>query len=827
LIRLTLLGAVDLVRPDEVPVRSILAQPKRLALLAYLAAARPEGYHRRDTLATLLWPDMDDRRARANLRKGLHRIRKSLGDDVLLTRGDDEVAVDPDRLWCDVRAFRASSEAAQAEPALELYAGPLMPGFHLDGTSPFMTWLDRERRELRRAACRVAALVARGRLDAGNGPAALQAAERAARLDPLSEQATRVLMVTADTVGERARALAAFERLASTMERELEAEPSAETRSLADEIRARERKAAPSPAGEARGDPPVTPGKKPTVEPSRGRWPAAALAVLALVAAAWFGTRAPAASPEAPRASLLVRPFQPATTDSLSRILAQGLTVDLLARLGDVEGVRVARGSAAAPAEAIFTGTVQRQDARVRVTARVADGATGEQLWATALDRPLDDVLGLQAELASLLATALEWGMGRADMERLTRIPTTRSEAWVHLQRARAELFEPGRAFRQSARIHELLDRAIALDPGLAEAWALKAILFQRRVPRDVEWADSTLAAAERAVALDPGSGVAQTALAFGRYLTGAPPARVAEAFVRAVEASPGEPLVARGLSVFYQWVGRVDRGEAWKRWEAALEPDAGRPVPYPWTLWVLGRTDEAAARWEELALLYPADWRFALRLAHVELTRGRTDRAWAALERGGLGASTTGALVALAEGDCSEVLRQLRGVREELGPALLADVINGVNAPTLEAHCLAVRGDTVGARRRLDEARRLREAVRDFAVLHRWYDEARARCIEGDVEGALAAFETAVAEGWLFVHTYMGEEDPILEPIRDHPRFQAALERARARMRLQWERVQELPEVPSLDDLESMIARLREDRRVLEGHTTWLLPPP
>src|SRR5262249_5574680 len=91
--RLTLrvLGAVSLTGREG--AEALLAQPKRAALLIYLATARPNGHHRRDRLVSMFWPEHDQDHARAALRKALYAIRQTLGDDILVTRGDEEVAV--------------------------------------------------------------------------------------------------------------------------------------------------------------------------------------------------------------------------------------------------------------------------------------------------------------------------------------------------------------------------------------------------------------------------------------------------------------------------------------------------------------------------------------------------------------------------------------------------------------------------------------------------------------------------------------------------------------------------------------------------------------
>src|SRR2546427_8673502 len=71
MIELRMLGRLSLTGADGREVRGLLGQPRRLALLAYLAAASPQGFHRRDTLLALFWPELDQEHARAALRQAL------------------------------------------------------------------------------------------------------------------------------------------------------------------------------------------------------------------------------------------------------------------------------------------------------------------------------------------------------------------------------------------------------------------------------------------------------------------------------------------------------------------------------------------------------------------------------------------------------------------------------------------------------------------------------------------------------------------------------------------------------------------------------------
>src|SRR5688572_4721541 len=143
-IRLTTLGTLDLREPDGRVLEPLLAQPKRAAILIYLALARPRGLHQRDSLLALFWPERDQASARKALRQALYFLRAALGDGAIVTIGDAEVGVS-ERIWCDVVAMERALEEGRLEEAIALYRGDLLPGFHIDGAPEFAEWLDAER----------------------------------------------------------------------------------------------------------------------------------------------------------------------------------------------------------------------------------------------------------------------------------------------------------------------------------------------------------------------------------------------------------------------------------------------------------------------------------------------------------------------------------------------------------------------------------------------------------------------------------------------------------------------------------------------------------
>src|SRR5207245_7395531 len=94
MIELRMLGRLSLTGADGGEVRTLPGQPRRFALLAYLAAATPPGFHRRDSLLALFWPELDQEHARTALRQALRVLRSALGSGVVVGRGDDAVGLD-------------------------------------------------------------------------------------------------------------------------------------------------------------------------------------------------------------------------------------------------------------------------------------------------------------------------------------------------------------------------------------------------------------------------------------------------------------------------------------------------------------------------------------------------------------------------------------------------------------------------------------------------------------------------------------------------------------------------------------------------------------
>jgi DNA-binding SARP family transcriptional activator len=225
-IRLQTLGTLDLIDDDGHP-HPLLAQPKRLGLLVYLAAERRS--KRRDTIMPLFWPELDQARARGALRQAVYVLRRELGD-VIRLRGEDELGIDPAALWLDVEAFETAAGRGDWRAAAALYRGDFLDGFFIPGAAPdFDSWTGAERARLRALASRVMWSAAEGSDASADADQAVGWIRRAVALARDDELTLRRALRELDRLGDRASALQLYQEFHDRLHDEYGAEPSTET----------------------------------------------------------------------------------------------------------------------------------------------------------------------------------------------------------------------------------------------------------------------------------------------------------------------------------------------------------------------------------------------------------------------------------------------------------------------------------------------------------------------------------------------------------------------------------------------------------------------
>ena len=244
-LRLYVFGPPRLERDGEAVDLSLR---RALALLVYLAVTRqPQG---RDALATLLWPESDQREARANLRRTLHRLGQVVGDDVLATNAETISIAPGAALTLDSEQFVQLTNAGERlEDAVDLYGDDFLAGFTLPDSPAFDEWQFFERERLRQLLAQSLEWLTQQAHSRGVWNAAADYARRWVALDVLHEPAQRSLLEAYAQLGQVAAAQRQYQELARVLEMELGAEPEEATRALYEAIRTRRFPASPAAHG--------------------------------------------------------------------------------------------------------------------------------------------------------------------------------------------------------------------------------------------------------------------------------------------------------------------------------------------------------------------------------------------------------------------------------------------------------------------------------------------------------------------------------------------------------------------------------------------------
>lgn len=785
MIRLRLLGSLTLERPDGESVRSVLAQPKRFALLAYLAAIHPPAPVRRDTLVGLLWPELDEGHARMNLRQSLYQLRRSLGSGALTGKGDERVGVNPERIWCDVAAFERALEEERPEEALALYGGPLLKGFHLADAKGFERWLGGERRRLRLGALKAAEQLAARAEGEGDGSAARRWAERTLELAPYDEAVFRRYLELVSRQGDRATAVRAYGTFARRLAEDLELEPSAETAGLVERIRRgheaperseppeddpprRSEESAPaSPAGsgtdqvedEAGDRPPARTRPIPSgrtarpVEPRRRRLVVYLAAFLLLAALGYFGFSrlepgTPAAGEEPEIRSLAVLPLDDLSGDPTQAYFTDGMTEALIAELGRLEGLKVISRTSAMhyrdtdkllpeisrelDVDALIEGSVLRAGDDVRITLQLMHGPGDRHLWSASYQEALGDVLDLQKRIARRVAEELQISLVPGRRERFaerSRSPDPRAyEAYL---KGRYQSERLGRESLLTAMTS--LREAVALDSTFAPAYAaLAETCAMPALVGEVTSLKECGSWARRAVELDDGLAEAHAALGFVKMLEwdweGSE-----RAFLRARELNSSSVMARQWYAELLRRTMRpeealveIGRAEELDPLNLFVKTMAG------WPLFSQRRYEEAIARWDEVLEMDP-NYGLAIYnrgLAYWMMGRPREVLEAAELASGRFGEEAAIIRVLTAAGnalaDSAEQARRMIAEAEE---------IHGDDRPGMIAAVYVTLGR---------EQKALSLLERGYALRDPWLPNTAS--------------------------------EPLLDGLRDHPRFQELL---------------------------------------------------
>ena len=291
------------------------------------------------------------------------------------------------------------------------------------------------------------------------------------------------------------------------------------------------------------------------------------------------GTGETLAVPDKP--SIAVLPFANMSGDSEQEYFSDGVSEDIITALShirwffviarntsfaykgrseDVRAVAADLGVAY-----VLEGSVRKSGNRIRITAQLIDGTTGNHVWAKRYDRDLEDIFAVQDEITETIVGAIEPEMARTERERAKAKRPENLHAWDLFQRAMWHTYHRTRDDLEEAQ--RLFTLAREADPGLAPAYAgAEEACFFQTIGGFVDSAEETMAEAvrlaRRAVELDSQDAFARYSLGRALTLVREHPAAIPE-LKSAVELNPSLAQAHYALGMALGTSGRPEEAVA------------------------------------------------------------------------------------------------------------------------------------------------------------------------------------------------------------------------------------------------------------------------
>lgn len=637
MIELKILGPVELRGTAGNLEHSFLAGPKRLALLVYLILNRPRGMQRRDRVLPLLWPEKGQKSARNSLSNMLYHIRKTVGNETLLTRGTEEVGIDRAEIYCDALEFEKLIKEGNIQQAVELYRSDLIEGLYVPNASPeFDQWIERERERFRKSYGNALEKLAEKDEKRGNLKEAARWWALRSHAYPYDTPVVKRLLEVLAATGNRAEAIRKAGNHADFLQQELDLN----RREIMDELI--------QDIGEASGK------------------------IIQSVAA----PNNDDALADLDFKTIAILPFEELGKHKETSSFAGGLHNDLLTRLSRVSSLNVISRTSVLQyrdtskpipriAEELGVGTVvegsiQFRSGRIRLNIQLIDVKKDRHVWAETYDREFtaEHFFDIQSELALKISDSLktnltpgerkrvaEWAptddleahrlyiYGRRQLDQRTEKGIKRAVeyfqsaveqdpehalAWVGLADALALQYDYGHEDKEITlpRAEEAINHALDLDPNLAEAYASLGLLYSNR-----HRGSAAIRELKRAVELQPGYAEAHNWLSWNYQLLGQP-VKALESARKAVNLNPLSPEAVSNLSVSYLYNGYPEKAISEALRVLELQPDWATPAFYHGlALYELKRYSEAIPVLQDLSTPWAGNGPLAtLALCHARV---------------------------------------------------------------------------------------------------------------------------------------------------------------------------------------------------------------
>jgi adenylate cyclase len=289
--------------------------------------------------------------------------------------------------------------------------------------------------------------------------------------------------------------------------------------------------------------------------------------------------------------SIAVLPFTNMSDDPEQEFFADGISEDIiteLARYPDLiviarnssftfkgQAVKIQEVSRELGARYVLEGSVRKGGQRVRITAQLIDGTTGDHVWAERYDRSLTDVFEVQDEITQTVVASVPERIASAELDRVKRKPPGDMSAYEYVLRGKRHHHKS--TPEDNAEALRMLDAAIELDPEYASAYAWKACTLGQAValgcggdPQELLARD--LEAVQKGLSLDENDIECHRILCeFGMARSQWEDAR--RHHDKAFEMNPNDPRLIAQRGELLTKLGQAEEGVGWVQKAMQLDP--------------------------------------------------------------------------------------------------------------------------------------------------------------------------------------------------------------------------------------------------------------
>jgi TolB-like protein/class 3 adenylate cyclase/Tfp pilus assembly protein PilF len=314
-----------------------------------------------------------------------------------------------------------------------------------------------------------------------------------------------------------------------------------------------------------------------------------------------------------PEKSVAVLPFENLSRDPDNAYFTDGIQDEILTRLSKIAALKVISRTSTQKYKSspdnlrevgkqlgvanLLEGSVQKVANAVHVNVQLIRAATDEHVWAESYNRKLDDVFGVEGEVANAIADQLNTKLSGAEQKAVAEKPTQNAAAYdVYL---RAIALDNALTLNTTKRVAELYAEAVRLDPEFALAWARLAVarsqLYFNGTEPNIYTAAAVKDAADRSMSLQPELGEAWLAQGVYRYRVLRDFQRALQSYEGALRRLPNSAIVLEQMAHLERRLGQADVAQNHYRAAAQLDPrNIGILLTLADTLLSVRRYDEA-----------------------------------------------------------------------------------------------------------------------------------------------------------------------------------------------------------------------------------------